>query len=82
MATKTEQQEHRWRPNDNSSSTRLKYDLEAEHMLRSYRSAYRKQQTVSFGQCASVVGMVISLIASVVVLVVMGIVDLIKWVRS
>ena len=33
---------YNWRPNDNSSSTRLKYDLEAEHWVKSVDSAKQK----------------------------------------
>lgn len=82
MATQAEKQDYRWRPNDTSSTTRLRYDLEAEHWARAFKSAQLKQQTSSYGESASIVGMLISLIASVIVLVVMGIVDFIKWLRS
>ena len=82
MESYRDRQEYKWRPNDNSSSTRLKYDLEAEHIVQAYKSAYRKQQSVSIGQSVSVIGIVISLIASLVVLVVMGLVGFVRWVRS
>ena len=78
----TQNDNYQWRPNDNSSSTRLKYDLEAEHMVRAYKSAYRNQQTVSIGESISIVGMVLTLVASLVILVVLGIVDFIKWIWS
>lgn len=77
-----ENENYKWRPNDNSSSTRLKYDLEAEHWTRAFKSAQMKQQPVSFGESLSVINMVVKLIASLVLLVVLGIIDFVKWVRS
>jgi len=79
MATQAERQDYKWRPNDNSIQTNLRYDLEAEKWSKAFKSAQRKQQSVSFSESVSVIGMVISLIASLVVLVVMGIIDFYKW---
>lgn len=80
--TQGERQNYQWRPNDNSSSTRMRYDLEAEKWTRAFKSAQMKQQSVSLGDSLSVIGMVISLLASVIVLIVVLLVDLYKWVRS
>ena len=77
-----DRQDFQWRPNDNSSSTNLKYDLEAEHWTRAFKSAQMKQQSSSLGGCLSVVGMVIQLVVSLFALVVLGIVDFINWLRS
>ncbi|GGK38327.1 hypothetical protein GCM10007963_03070 [Lutibacter litoralis] len=74
--------DYKWRPNDNSSSTRLKYDLEAEHWTRAFKSAQIKQQSVSIGESLSAIGIVLNLIASLVLLVVFGLVNLYKWLRS
>lgn len=82
MATQAERDNYQWRPNDNSSTTRMRYDLEAEHWTRAIKSSQRKQQSVSFGESLSVIGMVISLVVGLIVLLVMGLIDLIKWVRS
>jgi len=51
-------------------------------MVRAYKSAYRKQQSVSLGESLSVIGMVINLTASLVLLMAFGLVDLYKWFRS
>ena len=77
----TDRDNYQWRPNDNSSTTRLRYDLEAEHWVRSFKSAQMKQQSVSVGEFFSVIGMVISLIASIMMLIVVLLVDLYKWLK-
>lgn len=82
MVTQSQKENYQWRPNDNSSSTRLKYDLEAEHWTRAFKSAQMKQQSVSFGETLSAIGMVISLIASIILLIVFLLVDLFRWLRS
>ena len=78
----SDRQDYKWRPNDNSVQTRLRYDLEAEHWNRSFKSAEMKNRTTSSGEAFGVVGLCISLIASLVVLVVVSVVDVIKWMRS
>jgi|SaaInlLV_10m_DNA_1039704.scaffolds.fasta_scaffold15145_2 hypothetical protein len=78
----TDNKEFQWRPNDNSSSTRMRYDLEAEHWTKAFKSAQMKQQSISFGESLSVIGTVINLTASLVLLVILCIVDFVKWVRS
>ena len=78
----TQKDNYQWRPNDNSSSTRLKYDLEAEHWTRAFKSAQINNKTTSAGEAFGVVGLCISLIFSLVVLIVISIVDVIKWLRS
>jgi len=80
--TQSDRQNYKWRPNDNSVQTNLRYDLEAEKWTKAFKSAQIKQQSVSFSESLSVIGMVINLIASLVVLVVLVIVDFYKWVRS
>ncbi|WP_028871297.1 hypothetical protein [Psychroserpens burtonensis] len=68
--------EYKWRPNDNSSSTRLKYDLEVEHWLKSYKSAQLK--TTSSQSSLHVISLVFSLAFNLVLLLVLGIGSLIK----
>ena len=38
MPTQGERQQFLWRPNDNSSTTRARYDLEAEHWVKAFES--------------------------------------------
>lgn len=52
--------DYQWRPNDNSSRTNLRYDLEAEHWLTAYKNASAKT-TVSFGKALGFVGLILSL---------------------
>jgi len=52
--------DYQWRPNDFSSRTNLRYDLEAEHWLTAYKNASAKT-TVSFGKALGFVGLILSI---------------------
>jgi len=52
--------DYQWRPNDNSTRTNLRYDLEAEHWLTAYKNASAKT-TVSFGKALGFVGLILSI---------------------
>ncbi|WP_242094323.1 hypothetical protein [Aestuariivivens sediminicola] len=82
MPTQGERQDFLWRPNDNSSTTRLRYDLEAEHWYRSFKSAEMKHQSVSFNQSISVITLLMNLVLSFMILIVLLLIDVFKWVRS
>jgi DNA segregation ATPase FtsK/SpoIIIE-like protein len=68
----------KWRPNDNSSTTLLRYDLEAKHWTKAFKSASINSGSNS-GEAFMVIGMVISLLAGIVWLIILGIVDIINW---
>ena len=78
----TDRQDYKWRPNDNSVQTRLRYDLEAEHWNRSFRSAEMKNRGTSAGGAFGVIGLCIQLVFSLVFLIVVSVIDVIKWLRS
>lgn len=82
MATQGERQDYLWRPNDNSVTTRTRYDLEAEHWYRAFKSAERKHRPTSLKSDLAVIGLLLSLATSLVILVVMLVISFIKWVRS
>lgn len=82
MPTQREIQNYLWRPNDNSSTTRIRYDLEAEHWYKSFKSAERKHKPSSINKDLGVIGLFISLVFSLLTLVVLGLIQLVKWVRS
>lgn len=71
-----------FRPRDYSSSTRIKYQTEADHWIKSIKSAEIANRTTSLGESFSFVGIVLSLIASIVVLIVVCIVDFIKFLKT
>jgi len=71
-----------WRPNDNSSVTRIRYDLEAQHWLRSFKSASASSQPANWGQTFFVIGLVISFAANLIWLILICITDLIVWIRN
>jgi len=82
MPTQGERQNYNWRPNDESVTTRTRYDLEADHWYRSFKSAELKHKPSSFKSDLGVIGLVFSLVFSLLVLVVVLLVDFVKWVRS
>jgi len=82
MATQGERQNFNWRPNDNSSTTLARYDQEAEHWYKSFKSAELKNNRSSIKSSLSVIGLFISLVFSLITLVVILILNLIKWARS
>lgn len=52
---------YNWRPNDNSSQTNLRYDLEAEKWVKSIRSAKLKYKRPSFSSDLGAIGVLLSL---------------------
>jgi hypothetical protein len=82
MPTQGERQNYKWRPNDNSSTTRLRYDLEAEHWYKSFKSAELKHKPTSISASFGVIGLFIQLTFTLLTLLVLGLIQLVKWVRS
>ena len=68
-----------WRPNDNSSKTNLRYQLEAEKWTRAFNAASAKRP-VSSGNSFAVIGMVISLIYYLILFILICLADFVKWV--
>lgn len=68
-----------WRPNDNSASTRLKYDLEAEHQVRAYSQAMRKYHNKNGEKTMYLIGWVLVVITQLIVLLFVGLYKLIAW---
>ena len=67
-----------WRPNDNSVTTNLRYDLEAKHWTRAFKSASMKSSTSS-AESFMVIGLVISMLANIVLFILICIEDVIRW---
>lgn len=78
MAAKN--REFLWRPNDNSASTLLKYDLEAEHWTRAFNSAQSKYKPYDPGPDSAFIGSVVGSIFSLIYLIVTSIVKLFEWI--
>ena len=68
----------KWRPNDNSSQTNLRYTLEAEKWVNAVSVAQRKNQPRSFGKDLAIIGMIFQLVFSIILLIILGILTLIK----
>jgi len=81
MVTQGDRQDYKWRPNDNSSTTRMRYDLEAEHWTRAFKSAEMKHRAVSPIESTEVIGILLKLVISLLVLVVLCLLDFFKWLK-
>lgn len=68
----------KWRPNDNSSITNLRYTLEAEKWVNAVSSAQQKAQPHSIGKDLAFIGMLLHFVFSIILLIVLGILMLIK----
>ena len=78
MATQGQRQNFLWRPNDNSSTTLARYDLEAQHWTRAFKSASYSGGS-NFGADLAVIGLFINLAVTLCVLVVVLLTDLVKF---
>mgnify|MGYP001555631555 CR=1 FL=1 len=77
--TQGERQDYKWRPNDNSSTTRLRYDLEAEHWYKSFKSVELKHRPSSIGADISVIRLLLQLVFSLLFLGMLGLIKFFKW---
>jgi len=59
-----------WRPNDNSAKTLLRYDLEAEHWARAFKSAVNQTKPTIAGPM-----IIISAILSIIFAILYGIIS-------
>lgn len=82
MASQGERQNYLWRPNDESATTKMRYDLEADHWYRSFKAAEMKHRMPSIKSDLSVIGLLINLAVTLLILVVLCLIDLFKWWRS
>ena len=74
-----EKKEYLWRPNDNSVTTNLRYDLEANHWLDSLKHSTPKP-TASFGEVFGFLGLLLSFIFNIIHFIVLILIELVKWI--
>jgi len=67
----------KWRPNDNSAQTNLRYTLEAEKWVNAVSSAQRKAQPRSISGDLAFISMVFQLVFSVSLLILLGLLQLV-----
>ena len=83
MSTQRERQNYAWRPNDNSSTTRLRYDLEMNHWLKSFKSAESAGGTGvsgNWGATFAVIGLIFNFIVIAIWFILVMLSDLIVWI--
>lgn len=75
-----DREKYLWRPNDNSPKTNLRYDLEAQHWMKSIGSA--PSPTPSFGEVFGFLGLLFSFIFNIIHFIILILIDVVKWVRK
>jgi hypothetical protein len=68
-----------WRPNDNSVTTNLRYDLEMNHWLKSFKSS-TVSSTFKFSSSFIVIGLIFSLSINLIFFILICLSDFIVWV--
>jgi hypothetical protein len=67
----------KWRPNDNSARTNLRYSLEAEKWVNAVSSAQRKARPRSISGDLAFISMAFELVVSVLLLILLGVLQLV-----
>ena len=71
-----------FKPRDFSISTKIKYDTEVEHYMRSIRSSEINNRKSSISEDFGTIGIVFSLISSLILLVITSIIELVKLIKT
>ncbi len=77
----SDRQDYKWRPNDNSVQTKLRYELEAKHWTDALKSA-SVNSTASLGTTLGVVGLIISLLLNIILFCLICLVDISVFIRK
>jgi len=78
MPTQGQRQNYMWRPNDYSSTTRLRYDMEVNHWLESIKSAQAKTQRST--SSLPFIGLLLGLVINLISVVVLSLTYLFQWI--
>ena len=68
-----------WRPNDNSVTTNLRYDLEMNHWLKSLKGS-TVSSAFKFHPSIMIIGIIFSLALNIILFVLLTLSDLIVWI--
>ena len=79
MPNQGERQNFKWRPNDYSSTTLARYDQEAEHWHRAFKNAEAKNRPADYAGAIEAMGLAVSLVISLITLIIMLLVEFVKW---
>ena len=82
MKSQGDRQEYLWKPNDYSSATRLRYDMEVDHYMRSIRNNEISKKKTSISADLGTIGVVFSLMFSLILLVITSIIELVKLIKT
>lgn len=82
MATQGQRQDYLFRPTTNDSTNLARYDEQANLWYRAFKSAERRNMTTDYAGTFNTIGLILSLIFSLILVILLSIVELIKWVRS
>lgn len=83
MPTQGQRQDYLWRPNDNSSTTITRYDQEAEHWAKAFKSKLAPHnQPSSLSDGFGFIGLLLSFTISLLLVIVLCITDFFNWIRN
>lgn len=82
MLNQGERQGFKWRPNDYSSTTLTRYDLEAEHWTKAFKNASNKHTAGDLDTSLRSIMDVVNLILSILSFILISLIYLVKWLRS
>ena len=82
MATQGVRQEFLWRPNTTDSTNLARYSQEAQLWTNAFRDAQRKHRPSSIRADLNVIGLFVQLSFSLATLVVLSVIEVIKWIRQ
>lgn len=82
MQTQGDRQEFRWRPNDYSSTTITRYEQEAEHWYRAFKTAESKHKQSDFSGTLDFLNLLITLIVNLMILAMLLLLKFVKFLRS
>jgi len=68
-----------FRPRDNSVSTKLKYEIEAQHWADAFKSNQASSRPTNFAADLGVIGVFVGLLFNLLLIIVLSLTNLFKW---
>lgn len=82
MPTQGERQGYLFRPTTRDSVNLARYDEQADLWYKAFKNAERKNKPTDYRSTFNTIGLLISLFVSLLVLIVLSLIQLIKWLRK
>lgn len=81
MPTQGQRQDYLWRPNDNSATTMVRYELESEHWLNALTNTLNKGRSnvSSFASDLQGIGIILNFIVTLIFVILLTVSKLLLW---